>query len=274
MKSAFLITAYKNQNQLIELINQFSESHFNIYVHLDKKSAINQYQLKKILADKHHVSIYRKFKVNWGSRNHLKAILFLAEQALKNRDNIYFHLITGQDKLVGSPEDLIHKLDISKDYLQHIPYPVSYLPKGATDWFEYYNFYDLLDAKKHLKYIRLIRNLQIKFGIKRSFDKPFPQKYYGSTYWSLTRETLQYVVDYTHIQPAFLRRLKHTFCAEELYFPTVVLNSPRAGNVVNDNLRFIKWEANGKTGSPKVLTDADWPEIIASGKLFARKFDE
>jgi hypothetical protein len=274
MPQAILITAYKNQNQLIELINQFSESHFNIYVHLDKKSTINELQLKKILAEKHNVSIYSKFKVNWGSRNHLKAILFLAEQALKNSANIYFHLITGQDKLVGRPEDLIHKLDISKDYLQHIPYPVSYLHKGATDWFEYYNFYDLLDAKKHLKYIRIIRNLQIKFGIKRSFDQPFPQKYYGSTYWSLTRETLQYVVDYTKNQPEFLRRLKHTFCAEELYFPTVVLNSPRARNVVNDNLRFIKWEANGKTGSPKVLDDSDWPEILASGKLFARKFDE
>jgi hypothetical protein len=274
MQQAILITAYKNHNQLLDLINHFHENHFNIYVHLDKKSTINESKLKKIFADKHHVSIYSNFKVNWGSRNHLKAILFLAEQALKNRDNIYFHLITGQDKLVGSSEDLLHKFDTSKDYLQHIPYPVSYLPNGATDWFEYYNLYDLLDAKKHLKYIRLIRNLQIKFGIKRSFNKPFTKKYYGSTYWSLTRETLQYVVDYTKHQPAFLKRLKHTFCAEEIYFSTVVLNSPREGNVVNDNLRFIKWEANGKTGSPKVLTDADWPEILASGKLFARKFED
>jgi hypothetical protein len=274
MPQAILITAYKNQKQLIELINQFSESNFTVYVHLDKKSAINESQLKKTFIEKHHIRIYSKYKVNWGSRNHLKAILFLAEQAFKNRDNIYFHLITGQDKLVGSPEYLIHQFDKSKDYLQHIPYPVSYLPKGATDWFEYYNFYDILDAKKHLKYIRLIRNLQIKFGIKRSFDKPFQQKYYGSTYWSLTLETLEYVIEYTHNQPAFFRRLKHTFCAEELYFPTVVLNSPRASNVVNDNLRFIKWEANGKTGSPKVLDESDWPEIQASGKLFARKFEE
>jgi hypothetical protein len=63
-------------------------------------------------------------------------------------------------------------------------------------------------------------------------------------------------------------------CIGELHFPTDLLNSPRAGNVINDNLRLIKWEANGKTGSPKVLDDSDWPEIQASGKLFARKFEE
>ena len=93
MKSAILITAYKNQNQLIELINQFSESQFNVYVHLDKKSTINESQLKMSFIDKHHIRIYSKYKVNWGSRNHLIAILFLAEQALKIKDNIYFHLI-------------------------------------------------------------------------------------------------------------------------------------------------------------------------------------
>jgi hypothetical protein len=81
------------------------------------------------------------------------------------------------------------------------------------------------------------------------------------------------VIDYTLDQPEFLRRLKHTFCSEELYFPTVVLNSPRASNVVNDNLRFIKWEANGKTGSPRILDISDWSEILSSGKLFARKFE-
>jgi hypothetical protein len=274
MPQAILITAYKNQNQLIALINQFPINDFNVYVHLDRKSDIHVENLREKLSQNNNVKIFSRYKVNWGSRSHLKAILFLAEQALSEVNNTFFHLITGQDKLVKSADELKNQLDTSKDYLQHITYPVSYLPKGATDWFEYYNFYDLLDAKKHLKYIRLIRNLQIKFGIKRSFDNPFEQKYYGSTYWSLTRETLQYVVDYTNNQPAFLKRLKHTFCAEEIYFPTVVLNSPRAGNVVNDNLRFIKWEANGKTGSPKVLDDSDWPEIIASGKLFARKFEE
>jgi hypothetical protein len=274
MPQAILITAYKNQNQLIDLINQFPDNYFNIYIHLDKKSLIDKHHFKNILSIKRNVTLLSKYKVNWGSRNHLKSILFLAKIALGNSQNYFFHLITGQDKLIKSPNDLFNHLDTSKDYIQTVPYPVSYMPKGGRDWFEYYNFYDLLDAKKHLKYIRIIRNLQIKFGIKRSFDKPFPHKYYGSTYWSLTRETLQYVIDYTHTTPFFLNRLKHTFCAEELYFPTIVLNSPRAGNVINDNLRFIKWEANGKAGSPKVLTDSDWPEILASGKLFARKFEE
>jgi hypothetical protein len=274
MKQAILIGAYKKPELLKKLISLFPAEHFNIYIHLNIIGEIDVKKFRNELAHLDHVHVFSEYKIKWGGRNHLMSLIHLSGKALADPKNYFFHYITGQDLPVKPVDHFINEMDTTKDYIQTVTYPVSYLPKGATDWFEYYNFYDLLDAKNHLKYIRLIRHLQIKFGIKRSFDKPFPQKYYGSTYWSLTRETLQYVVDYTKNQPAFLKRLKHTFCAEELYFPTVVLNSPRAGNVVNDNLRFIKWEANGKTGSPKVLDDSDWAEIQASGKLFARKFEE
>jgi hypothetical protein len=270
---SLLITAYKNPDQLAKLIGMFPEEHFNVYVHIDKKSDIDVEELQKKTGNKPNIRIYKKYNVNWGSRNHLKAILWLSVKAIEDTRNHFFHLITGQDLPIRPVEDFINKLDCNKDYIQAIPYPVSYLPKGATDWFDYYNLYDWLDAKKHLKWIRLIRNLQIKLGWKRPFDKPFAEKYYGSTYWSLTRETLEYVVKYTKEKPAFFRRMRHTFCAEELYFTTVIMNSLHRRKVAQDNLRFIKWEAHGKTGSPKVLTASDREEMLNSGKWFARKFD-
>jgi hypothetical protein len=273
MKQAVLITAYKNINSLYKLINQFPKEYFNVYVHFDKKNIIYTSGFDQSIC-KSLKYFSTKFNVNWGSRNHLLAILHLSEIALSSTENYYFHLITGDDRPAKDLDYFINGIDISKDYLQTVEYPVSYMNTGGRDWFEYYNYFDVLDAKKYLKYIRFIKNIQIKFGIKRSFDNYFLQKYYGSTYWSLTRDTLQHVIDYTQQKPGFLRRLKHTFCSEELYIPTVVLNSHRAGNVINDNLRFIKWDTDVKTGSPKVLDDSDWPEILSSGKLFARKFDK
>ena len=270
---SLLITAYKNPDQLARLIGLFPEEHFNVYVHIDQKSELDIEKLEAQIGRKPHIHFYKKYRVNWGGRNHLRAILWLSEKALEDTRNHFFHLITGQDLPIRPVEDFIHQLDCSKDYMQAIPYPVSYLPKGATDWFDYYNFYDVLDAKKHLKWIRIIRNLQMKMGWKRSFDKPFAEKYYGSTYWSLTRETLEYVIKYTNEKPAFFLRMKHTFCAEELYIPTVVMNSLHRRKVTQDNLRFIKWEAHGKTGSPKVLDESDRAEMLNSGKWFARKFE-
>ena len=97
MKQAILITAYKNIHHLVDIINFFPEN-FAFYIHIDKKSKVDLSPLK-VFSEK-EVFVSRKYKVNWGGRNHLKAILLLAEEALKNEEISYFHLISGQDLAV------------------------------------------------------------------------------------------------------------------------------------------------------------------------------
>lgn len=273
MKQAILIGAYKHHNQLLKLVSLFPAEHFNIYIHLNKIGEIDYNNFKKSIAHLSHVHVYSQYKIKWGGRNHLLALLYLSKQALHSPDNIYFHYITGQDLPVKSVSYFINELNLTKDYLQTVPYPVSYIPSGTKDWFEYYQFYDLLDAKKYLKYLKLIKNFQNKIGYKRSFDGFFEKKFYGSTYWSLTRSTLDYVINYTKSNPQFLRRLRFTFAAEEIYVTSVIMNSPYASNVVNDNLRFMKWERAGRGGSPSVLDISDFDAVNSSNKLFARKFE-
>jgi hypothetical protein len=57
---------------------------------------------------------------------------------------------------------------------------------------------------------------------------------------------------------------------DELFFQTIVLHSPFADTVVNDNLRYIDWS---RRPAPAILHAQDFPSLIGSGKLFARKFD-
>jgi len=129
----------------------------------------------------------------------------------------------------------------------------------------------MLDAKKHKKLIRKIVRLQIKLGFKRPFYKNFPELYGGSTYWTLPREILTYVLNYTNENPRFLKRFSHSFCAEEIYFQTIILNSPFKNNIVNNNLRYIEWEP-GKP-NPRIFTTEDFDSLKVSSQLFARKFD-
>lgn len=271
MKQAILITAYKDVDHLCDLINYFPESSFEFYIHFDKKSKADLQPLLELRTQR-TIFISRKYKVNWGGRNHLRAILLLAAAALKNNELVFFHLISGQDFPVKHPDYFLNDFDKEKDYLQTVPYPVKHLRNGARDWYELYNFYDLLDAKKYMSVIRFLRNLQLRFGFTRKLSTGFSTVFYGSTYWSLTRSTLQAVVAYTNTHPRFLRRMQHTFCSEEIYFPTVILNSPHASKIVNDNLRYIAWESGGKSGSPKFLDIRDFETINNSTKLFARKF--
>ena len=271
MKQAILITAYKNIEQVIDIIDYF-DNRFDFYIHFDKRSALDLSPLQRFPEKK--VFVCNTYPVYWGGVNHLKAILLLAGEALKNPENIFFHLVTGEDFPCKPLSFFWENVDCTKDYIDAHPMPTQMWPgNGGMDRLDYYNFYDLFNAKKIDKVIHGLVRLQKLLKMKRSYPLGFPKLYGGSTYWSLSRKTLQYAVEYTKSNKAFLDRMKFTFCPEELYFQTILMNSPFTSNVVNDNLRYIDW-VSGRGGKPAFLDKSDYEKIIASNKLFARKFHE
>lgn len=276
MKQAILITAYKNFHHLEEIIN-FYQGKFSIYVHIDRKSKIALSELDHLKNLRGVKMIAMKYKVNWGSLNHLKAILFLAERALRDKDNFYFHLISGHDFPIRRRkefEDFFIENN-KNEYLEYFDVPrPGWANNGGMDRLSYYNFFDFLDWKKprQRKLIKFIVEKQKKYGLKRTLPEKMPRLYGGSTWWSLSRGCLDYVVSYTNEHPTIFNRFRYTFCAEEFYFPTVILNSPFRSAVINDNLRHIDWIArNGN--NPAILDATDYPLLMEKGNFFARKFE-
>ncbi|MDO5987938.1 beta-1,6-N-acetylglucosaminyltransferase [Flavivirga amylovorans] len=279
MKQAILITAYKNFKHLVDIIDFFDES-FEFYIHVDKKSKVLKSDFEKIGARKNVKILSRKYRVNWGGLNHLKSSLFLASKALEEPANQYFHLISGQDFPIKNITQFKKTTNGSnlKDYLEYFEIPTKHWANenGGLDRIQYYHLFDMLDAKKHIKWIWRFVRLQKKFHFKRSIKDETPKLYGGSTWWSLSRKTLQYVIYYTNNSPYLINRLKYTFCPEEIYFQTIIMNSNASKKVVNDNLRYIDWEStriDKYSISPAVLSSSDFEKIKASKKLFARKFD-
>lgn len=70
-----------------------------------------------------------------------------------------------------------------------------------------------------------------------------------------------------------MKTMQFTFCSEEIYFQTVLLNSEHAKNIVNDCLRYIDW-SSGRGGYPAFLDVTDYEKIKTSNNIFARKFRE
>ena len=58
---------------------------------------------------------------------------------------------------------------------------------------------------------------------------------------------------------------------DEIFVPTVLLNSPLRDSVVGQEVHYVDWSRGG--AHPKTLGIEDYDRIIESGKLFARKFD-
>ena len=267
MKQAILITGYKNIEGFLEIINFFDDN-FNFYVHIDKKSKIDISPLLKIK----NVFVYKQYAIHWGGINHLLAILLLSKEALLNKENTFFHLITAED-YPAKPIGYFHQLDTSVSYIEFFELPRQELPQnGWMDRIDYYNFYDLFDAKTGRQYKVLDNLLKIQqaLRIKRRYSKDFPKLFGGSTYWSINRSALAHVINYTKQNDKFLSRFKYTFCAEEMYFQTILLNSEFKNFVVNDNLRYIDWNS-GRGGYPAFLDASDFTGIVSSNKLFARK---
>ena len=280
MKQAILIAAYKNFDHLMEIINFFNDDTFEIYLHIDKKTKLSNDVTKKLNTVNNLKFLSRKYIVNWGGINQLNCYLLLAEEALKNKENIYFHLISGQDLPVKNITEFKKLFDapIKYDYLENFELPRKNWKNenGGFDRFAYYYFLDVFYAHKLTKWILLLAKVQKKLSIKRPFPSKIEKYHGGSSWWSLSKNTLQYVIDYTKETNYLLKRMKYTLASDEIYFQTVIMNSEYSKNVINDNLRYIDWDPK-RVGeynpSPALLDMSDLEKIKKSNKLFARKFD-
>jgi hypothetical protein len=90
-------------------------------------------------------------------------------------------------------------------------------------------------------------------------------------WYTLSRAAAEYVVGFVDGHACLRRFARLTWGSDEFLVPTILLNSPLAASIHNDNLRYIDWSSGGF--SPKTLTSADFATMQASPKLWARKFD-
>ncbi len=94
---------------------------------------------------------------------------------------------------------------------------------------------------------------------------------YGRSQWmALTPAAAEYAIKYVKDHPAAWHFFKMTWAADEVFFQTILCNSPLIDTIVNDNLRYIRLLPNFR---PAVYTINDAEALISSGKFYARKFD-
>lgn len=270
MKQAILITAYTQLEFLKEIIGFFDED-FDFYIHIDKKTKIGDLTF----LDKPNVKVYSKYRIQWGSEAHLRAIVFLLKEACKAGDYSYYHLITGSDYPIKPLADFksYFGAENKNNYMEWYELPrASWVMEGGVERVKYYwignAWFDI--RGKAGKYVYKLLKVQRKLGVKRKFVKLFPKMYGGGGYWSLSNEAARYLVK-TINDNKLLGYMRFTHCAEEVFLHTLLLNAEQKFPVVNDSIRYSKWVGNAR--SPKVLDESDFEEVMASGCFFARKFD-
>lgn len=270
MKMAIAMQCHDNYDQINELINFFDDEGFDIYIHVDKKSNI----YSKINKHKNVYMIRNRVNVQWGQFSQVEATLELFEE-IKNSKNkySYIHLISGQDIPLKSIRELknIFKNN-NKEYLEYSKLPNGWPTDGADRYKVYYPQWMISRPKNKIKrLIRVIyRNIVLSnTKLQRKF-KFFDTLYGGSSWFSITGDCFEYLLDYLENNKEYIEFFRHSLCSDEIFFHTIILNSKFKENVVNENLRYIDWK-NSLTGSPKNLEFLDLQKAVKSNNVFARK---
>ncbi|MBD0389846.1 MAG: hypothetical protein ICV54_25920 [Nostoc sp. C3-bin3] len=283
MKLAYIILAHKYPEQLVRLISQLNADDVSFFIHIDKNVERKIYhQIRIQLNAFPNVSFLKRYNTTWGSFAQTRATLEGMKSIVQAGTSFeYVIYLSGQDYAIKSNAQIKNFLQENKgrEFIEHFPLPCSKWRGGGFRRVEYWhirwkNEYFCIPEEREFESLInsfLYSLLTSVLPEKRKFPEEFPL-YGGSAFWCLTGECVKWINNFVKQNPKFVNRFNYTFCSDELFYHTLILNSPFKDKVLNDNLRYIDW-GNVNAYNPRILDKTDFEKIRKSEKLFARKFD-
>jgi hypothetical protein len=260
MNVAYIVAAHRDLRQLERLLRRLAGEGTPVVVHVDTQVSQDEYASFRRRAedlDVHHLDRHRGF---WGGfgvvRAALKGIRHLVDTGTRFD---YAALLSGQDYPLVSRAALQVELQRAerRSFMTHFRLPFEgWGSRGGLDRVERWHLVSHVAL-----HVRLPWKRQIPGGLT---------PYGGGRPWVLEREAVRYIDDFVRAEPSFVRFFEHVLHPDELFFQTILLNSPLAATIVDDHRQYVKWRGGA---SPAILTIADLDDLLASRCLFARKFD-
>jgi hypothetical protein len=264
---AYIISAYKLPDQLVRLVRKLDSEDSSFFIHVDKKTDSSTFRcVTAALSGSSNVHFLPRHRCDYGGFGHVKATTKgIVELFRRDQSFDYVVLLTGQDYPIKSNRQISdffvrHR---GRSFLEYFPLPYAQWENGGMD-------------RVDLRHSRVLgRRLVVRRSRRGTFAKRFPslKLFGGSAYWCLSHECAEYVYQFLRKQPAYGRFFQYVNVPDEIFFQTIVMNSPFRERVVNDDLRFVDWRNPAVAGGPAVLGAEDFSKLAASPELFARKFD-
>ena len=258
-KHALLIQAHQDISYFIKLAK--IQPNVNFYVHMDAKS--RDFPKTDLANLANVVLLSDRVSVRWGGFSQIEATLKLFETAFAHEDNAYFHLLSGED-VVLQPFEVIEKqwqhqfgfqammsCEIAPQYAYRF---IMDSPHADSNW------------QRQLTG-KIITKLQQ--GVAKV--KPYHSAiYFGSQWFSVTREDWEKIVPFTDEYSDFFR---HKLVPDEHFFQTLITEKlTNQIRLSNDNRRQIIFDKNVNNGNSPIYLDLFKLERAKfDGYWFARK---
>jgi hypothetical protein len=267
MKQVFLIQAHKDMDQLNGLVEQLCDDDFLVYVNLDRKCSLDPARVHPAARQ-----VAARVDVHWGGFSQVQAALNSLAQIVAEVpvfDKVLF--LSAQDFPLLSNARLKRTLAGLRDreLLDSVPIGI-----GPGQWearFRYAYFYHGDGGAATRMACALANRVMQAGGLRRALPDGM-RPYGGSSWWALSQACVDHVLERVAGEPGLLRFFRRCACPDELFFQTLVMNSPFAGRVLGENFRYVQWPHKGAP-NPKILDEGDFERIAASGAHFCRKID-
>jgi hypothetical protein len=289
LRIAYIILAHDYPDQLIRLIERLTTDGAEFFVHIDKKAPAEVFD-RVVAAFRYapYVHLVPRHRVTWGRFSIVQATLEAIDEIFRQRFPCDFGIhLSGQDYPVQSNAQIFDYLAKRKDrsFLEYeqLPSGRRWLNEnGGLDRVEYWHFrWGDLTLEFPRPFPAHTTHGRIAARVWEAFCRVFPRKrtlpdglipFGGSAFWCLTGSCLGYVHDFSARHRDVTRFFRYVNTADEVFFQTVLMNSPYRHTIVNDDLHYIRWPPL-PAPHPEVLREDDFERIVTSGQLFARKFD-
>ncbi|MGZ3756383.1 MAG: beta-1,6-N-acetylglucosaminyltransferase [Mucilaginibacter sp.] len=265
MRIAHLILVHAYPKMLERLVSRLRYAEADIYIQLDAKADIKQFE--SLQYNCNVVFVENRVKTEWGNYSIVEATLAGFKHIL-NTQIPYSHinLLSGQDYPLRPIAEFHAFLAENSD--RSFMHSLSLAGDEWEDGKDRLVKYSLGDYGFKGRYIlqaivnRILPPRKVPEGIMP----------YGRSQWiTITPECARYVISYIATNPRVKKYLRMTWAVDELFFQTILMNSPLKDKLINNNLRYIEQFGANR---PVIFTAGDLEKLRASGKFFARKFDD
>lgn len=264
MKICYALLLHHKFDQAVQLIRRLAAPGVSFAIHLDRNvQAQDIERFKSELADIPNIGYARRVRARWGSFDQAVAVMRVVQHAASNGAEFdRCVLMSGQDYPIASHAQIVEFFNAhpTQEFIEAQPLDV--FDATTQGWTPHYRF-----RRVHVWLGRR------RFALPVLLRRPPPtQIFHGATWWALTAEAVRYVAERFEADIALRRYLRTGFLVDEVYVPTLLMNSRFADRVTHENLTFAQW-AGAIAAHPKTLGVEDLADLRASRKLFARKFD-
>jgi Core-2/I-Branching enzyme len=255
----YVVLMHKNPAQVGRLLRRLATEWTTFLVHVDRRAGTRVFsEMQRYAVDIPRVRFMPRRRCFWAGFGMVSATLDAFDHVVQDSARFdHVVLVSGQDYPLR-PADQIERF-----FGQHIgssfmsARPMRDVWSDAGMW--RINMWHLVSYKR--VHLRVPWQRRIPGGLA---------PHGGGAWMSLSAPAARYVVDFVRANPGFVRFFRSVLHPDEIFFQTILMNSPLRETIVNDHLRYIDWSSDP---GPATLGVSDFGSLVESPKLFARKFD-